>query len=69
MKKERCRIFCIYFKGDSYWYNEGEDLLKEIAKIGGTNDYYNSNSLESLCHTFNKISDAIQTNYKLKLNK
>ena len=70
MKKENCKIFCIYFKSRLYYSSEeGENILKEIAQIGGTNDYYNSDSLESLCNTFNKISDAIQTNYKLKLNK
>jgi len=84
MIKERCKIFCIYFKpenterpnnnifsiffrskNDEKW---AEDLLREIAKIGGTENYFNSNSLANLCETFGKISDAIQINYKLKLN-
>ena len=84
MIKERCKIFCIYFKpenterpnnnifsiffrskNDEKWT---EDLLREIAKIGGTENYFNSNSLANLCETFGKISDAIQINYKLKLN-
>ncbi len=69
MEKERCKIFCIYFKRESSKAKKADDLLKEIAKIGGTNDYFNSNSLESLCETFYKISDAIQTSYKLKLNE
>ena len=71
MKNERCKIFCIYFKHniDSKDLEYAGDLLKKIAKIGKTNDYYKSNSLESLYETFNKISDAIQTNYKLKLDK
>ncbi len=67
MEKERCKIFCIYFKQEDYTDNSAEDLLREIAKIGGTDNYFNSNSLESLCETFDKISDAIQTSYKLKL--
>ena len=70
MEKERIKIFCIYFKNDSSFYSKkGGILLKKIAEIGGTDDYFNSNSLESLIETFNTISDAIQTNYKLKLNE
>ena len=68
MEKEKCKIFCIYFKRESS-KKKAEDLLKEIAKLGGTNGYFNPNSLESLCETFYKISDAIQTSYKLKLNE
>jgi len=71
MEKEKCKIFCIYFKRESSRprAKKADDLLKDIAKLGGTNDYFNSNSLESLCETFYKISDAIQTSYKLKLNE
>lgn len=73
MKNEKvrdnsCKIFCIYF-GHSSKQSYGENLLRQIAQIGGTDNFYNSNSLESLYETFDKISDAIQTNYKLKLNK
>ena len=73
MKNEKvrdnsCKIFCIYF-GNSSKQSYGENLLRQIAQIGGTDNFYNSNSLESLYETFDKISDAIQTNYKLKLNK
>ena len=72
MKKEKCKIFCIYFKQEfsifsSVFNTKAENLLREIAKIGGTDNYFNSNSLESLCDTFDRISDAIQTSYKLKL--
>ncbi len=66
MEKERCKIFCIYFKRESP-IDRAEKLLKEIAKIGGSDNYFNSDSLESLYNTFDKISDAIQTSYKLKL--
>ena len=72
MKKERCKIFCIYFKrnsSNSSRLKKATDLLKEIAKIGDTDDLFIPNSLESLCETFNKISDAIQTNYKLELTQ
>jgi hypothetical protein len=70
MEKEKTKIFCIFFKNNrSYYSKEGGDFLKKIAEIGGTNDYFTSNSLESLIETFNKISDAIQNNYKLKLNE
>ena len=70
MEKQRTKIFCIYFMNDSSIFSQkGGDLLKKIAELGGTDDYFNSNSLESLVDIFNKISDAIQTNYKLKLNE
>ena len=67
MERERCKkIFCIYFKRENT-KKCAEDWLREIAEIGGTDNYFNSNSLGSLCETFDKISDAIQTSYKLKL--
>ena len=69
MEKERCKIFCIYFKKESSRAKNAENLLKEIAKIGGSDNYFNSDSLESLYITFDKISDAIQTSYKLKLGE
>ena len=68
MEKERCKIFCIYFKRESPSIC-AEKLLKKIAKIGGSDNYFNSDSLESLYNTFDKISDAIQTSYKLKLGE
>jgi hypothetical protein len=70
MEKQRTKIFCIYFKNDSTIFSQkGGDLLKKIAELGGTDDYFNSDSLESLYNTFDKISDAIQTSYKLKLGE
>ena len=74
MKNEKlrdisCKIFCIYFGKNSNLRSEGKKLLKQIAQIGQTDNYYNPNSLESLYETFDKISNAIQTNYKLKLYK
>ena len=68
MEKERCKIFCIYFKREDP-EDCAEKLLKEIAEIGGSDNYFNSDSLESLYNTFDKISDAIQTSYKLKLDE
>ncbi len=59
MEKERFKIFCIYFKRESSIAKNAKNLLKEIAKLGGTNNYFNSNSLGNLCETFYKISDAI----------
>ena len=73
-KENGCRIFCIFFENKISGYNNevkenAKDILKQIAKIGETGDYYNSNSLNSLFRIFDKISNSIQTNYKLKLNK
>ena len=67
IRENGCKIFCIYFKRGKR--KEGEKLLKEIAKLGETEDIYNSDSLISLCEVFSQIADIIQTNYKLKLNK
>jgi len=69
VKEKKYMIFCIFFKRKDSYSKKGDDLLKKIAEIGGTDDYFNSNSLESLCETFNKISNAIQINIKLKLNE
>jgi len=80
METERARengvqIFCIYFKNKEETYDFGspkgksEEILKEIAKIGETNNVYNSDSLETLCNAFNRINEAIETNYRLKLKK
>lgn len=44
-------------------------MLQEIAELGQTQQYYNSDSLLELSKIFNRINEAIQTNYKLKLNK
>ena len=69
-RENRCKIFCIYFERQNKDSKEkAEKTLKEIAKLGETEDIYNSNSLLSLCEVFNQIADIIQTNYKLKLNK
>lgn len=67
IRENGCKIFCIYFQPRKS--KSGEETLKEIAKLGETENIYNSNSLMSLCEVFNQIADIIQTNYKLKLNK
>ena len=69
------KIFCVYFqnKEDNYDFGDckgkSEEILKEIAKMGETNIVYNSDSLETLCNAFKRINEAIETNYRLKLNK
>ena len=69
------RIFCISFKNKEKKYDFGniegkaEKMLQEIAELGQTQQYYNSDSLLELSKIFNRINEAIQTNYKLKLNK
>ena len=75
-KKEKgCKIYCIFFKNNEKkydfgnWEGKAEKNLQEIVKMGGTNQYYTSNSLKELYNTFGIINEAIQTNYKLKLTK
>ena len=69
-----CKIYSIYFKNMDQQYEIGESkgksniVLQKIAEIGGTQHYYTPRNLHELCDTFKTISDAIQTNYKLKLN-
>ena len=67
IRENGCKIFCIYFNG--MVKNKGEKHLKEIAKIGETENIHNSNSLMKLVDVFNKIADIIKTNYQLQLNK
>ena len=59
------RIFCIFFK-NKY---SGNEMLEKIAKLGGTEKYYTSSNLHELCRAFEKINEAIETNFRLKLKK
>lgn len=73
MKKEKnddnnCSIYSIFFGNDSEENKEAKIILNNIAKLGGTNQFYNSDNLCKLCESFLKISEAIQTNFRLKLN-
>ena len=64
------RIFCIFLKYDfGNIEGKGEKMLQENTELGETHQYYNSDSLLELSKIFNTINEAIQTNYKLKLNK
>jgi hypothetical protein len=74
-KENGAKIFCIYFQNKESRFDYGNikgkslEMLNEIAKLGGTNKVYDSNSLTSLCKAFIRINEAIETNYRLKLNK
>ena len=74
-KENGAKIFCIYFRNKEDNYDFGEikgkslEMLNEIAKLGGTNKVFNTDSLQSLCDTFYRINEAIETNYRLKLKK
>lgn len=69
------QIYCIYFQNKEENYDFGKmkgksfEILDEITKLGGTREVYNSDSLESLCKAFSKINEAIETNYRLHLDK
>ena len=62
----RSKIFCVIFKNEEYSEN---NILENIAKIGGTKNYYASKSLEELYKTFKSINEAIETNFGLKLKR
>jgi len=74
-RKNRLKIYCIFFENKDQSYNVGNirgkavEVLNTIVKIGETNMVYKSDSLETLCQAFTKINEAIETNYRLKLNK
>lgn len=74
-KENGAKIFCIYFKNKESRYDFGDfegkslEMLNEITKLGGTNEVYYTNSLIRLCNAFIRINEAIETNYRLKLNK
>lgn len=44
--KNKSKIFCVYFKNNDKQYDFGEcegkaeEILRKIAKLGGTDDYY-----------------------------
>lgn len=74
-RENGCKIFSIYFENKEKEYDFGsfegkaKEILQKIAKLGETDHYYNSDSLEQLYNIFNIINEAIQINYKLKLSK
>ncbi len=74
-KENGAKIFCIYFQNKESKFDFGDikgnslEMLNEIAKLGGTNEVCDCDTLSSLCNTFFKINEAIETNYRLKLNK
>ena len=65
-QKNKIKIFCIFFKSELH---PGNEMLKKIAEIGGTNNYYISDSLGGLFKIFKTINEAIETNYGLKLRR
>ncbi len=80
MEKERqiengCKIFSILFKNNDSSYEFGnfagkaEIILKKIAELGETKDYYTSENLQELTNVFREINEVIKNNFGLKLNK
>lgn len=63
--ENRIKIYCVFSKNKEL--SGGLSNLKDIAKLGGTNCYYESSTLPELCTVFEKINEAIETNYRLKL--
>ena len=69
-KENGVKIYCIYFKNTYENDNlDASSILEDIVTKGGTDIVYTSDSLESLCKVFDRINEAIETNYRLKLNK
>ncbi len=74
-KDNGCRIYCIYFENQGTGYRneiKGDpySILEKISNLGGNNGIiYKSNNLKRLIDAFTDISDAIETNFKLKLKK
>ena len=67
-----CKIFSIFFENKDPNYDihmrtgDPKYIVHQIAKLGGTEDYYSTDSLPTLLEAFSKISDVIQTNYASK---
>ena len=79
MEKEKnmengVKIYCIYFQNKESNYDYGaikgksSEILKEISRLGGTNEFYNPDSLNSLCNAFFKINEAIENNSRIILD-
>ena len=60
------KIFCVFFENEE---NSGNEMLKQIAKIGGTDNYFTSKNLYELCKVFERINEAIENNFSLKLKE
>ena len=69
------KIFCVYFHNLEQRYDFGKikgqssEILNQIAKIGGTKQFYDSDTLQGLCKTFDIINEAIETDYGLRFIK
>ena len=79
MKEEKklengCKIFTILFKNKESIYEfsnfagNSENIVKEIAKLGETRNYYTSENLIELIDVIKNINDVIKNNFGLKLN-
>ena len=64
-KADGCRISSVFFQ-PNYSSEEAKNTLNKIAEYGGTKEYLNSKSLDSLYNVFNKISDTIEKTFILK---
>lgn len=67
------KIYCVYFENKNPIYNGDSDddpknILKQIAILGGTQDFYMADSLKSLHMAFINISNAVEINVKLAHN-
>lgn len=71
-KDNKCKIYCVFFENKEPNFDiskrtgDPKEILKQIAKLGETDNYYSSDSLPSLFKAFRNISDTIQTNYSSK---
>ena len=70
-----CKIYTILFKNNDNKYEFGkvqgkaEEILKKIAELGGTDQFYTSENLEELTRAFALINKSIKNNFGLKLNQ
>ena len=69
-----CKIYTIFFKNNEESYDFGKvlgkanEILRLIAKFGGTNQTYTSENLGELTRAFVQINKSIKNNFGLKLS-
>ena len=69
-----CKIYTIFFKNNKKRYDFGNvlgkanEILRLIAKFGGTNQTYTSENLGELTRAFAQINKSIKNNFGLKLS-
>ena len=70
-KENSLIIYTIFLKSNSHnsnnYFSQAKNHLNEIAILGGTNQVFEENSFSGLDKAFQKIANAINPKFGLKL--